>query len=83
MFVVPLALAMWQQPRPAEDTMVDDEPATLAAYNYGRVRLHFGVCVDDYRDGCFWFEPADMLRTNAIWFVVARLQLTLVFDCAS
>ena len=63
--------------------MVDDELATLAAYNYGRVRLHFGFCVDDYRDGCFWFEPADMLRTNTIWFVVARLQLTLVFDCAS
>ena len=50
----------------AHDDEVQREPETLVEYNYGRVRLSFGFCVDDYRPGCYWFEPVDMLRKLAL-----------------
>eukprot|EP01046_Picozoa_sp_COSAG06_P017147 COSAG06_NODE_1155_length_10484_cov_7.061759_9_plen_1028_part_00 len=42
------------------------EAASAAEYHYARVQELFGFCIEDYRSGCFWFEPVDMLRKLAL-----------------
>ena len=44
-----------------EDTEATDIAATLEEYHYSRVQEVFGFAVDDYRPGCWWFEPVSVL----------------------
>jgi Leucine-rich repeat (LRR) protein len=43
------------------------------AYVYGQLYSTFGFCTDDYRPGCYWYEPLDLLRklslTSLLQFV--------------
>jgi hypothetical protein len=44
-----------------DDTEATGIAATLEEYHYSRVQEVFGFAVDDYRPGCWWFEPVSVL----------------------
>ena len=44
-----------------EDIEAAGIAATLEDYHYSRVQEVFGFAVDDYRPGCWWFEPVSVL----------------------
>eukprot|EP01044_Picomonas_judraskeda_P016063 COSAG03_NODE_2794_length_2450_cov_5.658869_2_plen_407_part_00 len=44
-----------------EDTEATGIATTLEEYHYSRVQEVFGFAVDDYRPGCWWFEPVSVL----------------------
>eukprot|EP01044_Picomonas_judraskeda_P008206 COSAG03_NODE_923_length_5297_cov_3.031358_2_plen_1443_part_00 len=42
------------------------EEQQFAQYHYARVQSLFGFAVEDFRPGCWWFEPVDLLRKLAL-----------------
>jgi hypothetical protein len=44
----------------------DLQAESLVEYHSKRVESMFGWCTGDFRAGCFWFEPVDLLRKLAL-----------------
>ena len=43
-----------------------DDAEQFAEYHYSRVQELFGFAVEDFRPGCWWFEPVDLIRKLAL-----------------
>lgn len=60
-----LLYRQWQQT--LREFEADDEAVeTVTEYHKTRAHTLYGFCVDDFRPGCWWFEPLDMLRKLAL-----------------
>jgi hypothetical protein len=42
------------------------EHGSAAEHTYAQLHKTFGFCIDDFRPGCYWFEPVDLLRKLAL-----------------
>jgi hypothetical protein len=62
------------------------EADTPADYAYSQLYASFSFCIDDFRPGCYWFEPVDLLRklalTGLLQFVHRGTAAQVVCGCS-
>ena len=51
---------------PLRATLGGASTRTAAEHVYAKLYGTFRFCIDDFRDGCHWFEPVDLLRKLAL-----------------